>query len=287
MRLRQVLSLLALACAVAAVTGSCAGDAPVPSPESAVELISNLKAVADQQALFDPDKTARLLALDINAGQPVTRTDFDCKKDRISWDQSHRDYSVKTDWYHMQPNGIRQSYPRAFINPAGQTGEPTISYWSATSTQKCGLEAFLKKRESARLDLQNLPGFACITPDMIIRIGGKYTRATDGVSIASYEHNTDDAVTTIEFTFRAMAMCALGASITQSNERNLRWLRADKKFEICVLPEKRNTVRLIQASRGLMATSKMKWNRWALPSVTVLFRLSTTVSRVTGRPRSP
>jgi hypothetical protein len=237
MHFRALVGLLALFLIAFYVTAR-AQEVNPPPPSSVATLLASLKAVVEQNSLFDPYKTANLLALSV--GEPISeQSDAHCANGATSWRSILIRYPLSSTWYQMQPQGIHEDLPAFAINRASRTGDPKITYYTSDRTLECGLQAFLKNTRTAQLDLSGLPGFACVTPSDVTAMGWRYQMGTDGVSVGTYAHVTDDAASSVTIFFRAMASCATGVSIGQNNDRSLRWQRANAKYQECIKPIER------------------------------------------------
>ena len=203
------------------------------------DFIRRLARVADSGTLDDPGKTMNLLNMAYRQDTvQMAASPPDCSVDWHPESQLRTDVqSVDDSWYHPSPFGIRSLFVPAFmVNPAvAINGAPKFAY-SVTRTIRCTDSFRLQDKTEAKLDLYPLPPFACITRADIARAlpRASYEVATDGVSVDRYQGKLDDdSGSTLTFGFRAGALCALSASIGQSQEDGLRFRRAVSKLQAC------------------------------------------------------
>lgn len=202
-------------------------------------LVAKLRTVADRGLLYEPQAMAEVLGLKVHFSEERKTLELGkCSDGRDRPLTKITSGRFENGWYKPGPEGIQNmKLPQAFINPAGQAGEPSISYEMYRST-RCDDGDY--ERIEARLTFDNLSGFSCLMPDRLkTQIGAEYYMATDGFSGSIYRPPaTDRYGVTLDFLFRMGAPCALAARIDQETRRGKREERALAKWAWCVFRAK-------------------------------------------------
>jgi hypothetical protein len=219
------------ACVAAAAPSDNADPAAIRA-----EFLLRLRYLAEAGQLFDSAAVARSLGMDAHESNRTDPLPLPCE------DGSRATLDVTTlevpnpSWYHALPSGAGHiAIPAFTINPATVSGDPTFKY-ELRHSHLCPQYLHLSSSTTASVSFDGLPAYSCITPtDIAAQIPSARTVfATDGVFMVNVEGKVDDdAGTELTFSFRAGARCALGATVSQDEERGLRFLRAAYQFAIC------------------------------------------------------
>lgn len=190
-----------------------------PQPDGD-RLVRLLKTIADAGLLTEPERMAKALNIAMTFETKVSSLQAKSCDDGGSYKSFVvTEGKVGDSWFKPGPEGHPDmKVPGFFINPAFVVGAPTVSY-ALYRTAQCGSPD--RVQIEASLSFGNLSSFSCLTPDRLERlIGAKHYMATDGVSISSYSPPAKDAYDVdLAFTFRAMAPCAISATIRQESRR--------------------------------------------------------------------
>jgi hypothetical protein len=231
-----------MAFAILAVVAIESGAAPTPSASSTGTrdgqwLATHLKAVIDQGDLYRPEQLARTLDLVIQGSESSTfNPSPNCSQRYGDRSFVHTNYRMHGDWYKPTSEGIQHmKFPQAFINPAGEVGDPRIKFESFYTTS-CNQNSALTHETSASLGLSGLSSFSCFTRERLkALINADFYMATDGVALSVYSGPPNEQYgISLEFSFRMGAPCALGASIRQEDRSGMRYERAWAKQRSCL-----------------------------------------------------
>jgi hypothetical protein len=217
-----------------ALIGTASGDSNDNS-KNAAWLLSRLQTLADTGILFDPQAVRQLLSLD----QTLIASPAPSQSSNCSNPYAHADTNMSTyenpNWLKPPSEGMQNMpIPAIAINPAGVSGPPTFSYRYAKTTA-CNSDLTLANAQEAKVQI-GLPAFACYQAnDLIARLQAKTEMATDGVYFVVYpgKHREEDG-TTLRFTFRFGAPCALDAEVDQKTNLGDRYARASEKQRACL-----------------------------------------------------
>ncbi len=257
----SVLKTLALLVAVVVVivVSGCAGvdsraatqsdilaSAQSPTADPALlraALLARLRTFALKGDLFDPNATASLLALTLQAEtSDVVHLRKDCGDGTTQWAEVTTVTQSEPAWYRTLPSGAgHMPIPAFTINPATTTADPGVDYKVYHSVH-CRDWGRMRDHRESHLWLTGLPAFTCLTPAQIKAEipEAKAEWATDGVSFMSFDGRVDDdSAINLSFWFRAGAPCAISAEFRQDQEDGYRYHRAQYKYQACRDPSDR------------------------------------------------
>lgn len=204
-------------------------------------LLEKVKEIADQGALFEPDKVARIMDLRF---QQVTAENIkqppDCSAE-VAF-RSFMNTTITVDgqsWYRPLPTGAgNMPVGGMFVPPGAKTGDAKFGY-HVSHAQKCTDVLGLLDETTATMDLSGLPSYACVKVADIKKAmpAATYAMGTDGMSAVHYRGLlNDDSATTVTFDLNWGNSCALGIRIEQNRTHGLRFQRALAKYEQCARP---------------------------------------------------
>ncbi len=228
------------------VTASCARPAPVGSGPW---LLDSLQRLADDGSLFEPNRVAQVLDLQIAPATPKELNDQPpaCRSPTDDRSLIVLKYSVMPPWLKPTLQGVQGMYvPEFTINKAGTSGNSSFTYVELNSRPCSDRYNFLAENRKATLDIGGLPAFVCYhRHELEQRFGERERLHTDGVSSVDYVVNDhDDRSTYLSFTFRFGAPCALSARLEQGVRWSRRWDRANSKWQQCRMNSEKRYVEL-------------------------------------------
>lgn len=231
------LAMLALAGCVTTPREPIEPIPPPPETGRAEWLLGRIKAVADEGALFEPDKVARLLSLSLKPGEAEMRAPFsNCGNPYDGSSETRHYVPQEPNWYFASPEGVpHMQRPGFTINPPAVMRDPAFSY-SVSKHKSCTGRSEPKEYTDARIDFSYISGYACITPQVLNRVlpQAEEGRGTDGAMPYFYSGKFDDRTwTKVNFSFFFGTECLIGVTIDQSEMTGKRFLRARSKFQEC------------------------------------------------------
>lgn len=227
--------MLAAIVAAALCVSSCSPPAPVGSGRW---LLSGLRRIADEGALFEPARVEEILRLQLSASREETvKQPPDCLGRHGLRSEVVTRHSSSPPWLTSTAEGVRNMpYPAAFINSSGVSGDHPMFAYEEIDTKSCNGMYDLENTGRANLRLYDLPAFACFRRDDLERkLSTEHNFATDGVDFETYRGAVNDSFgTNLRFMFRAGAPCALSVQLEQRTNRSYRYSRAYWNWRACV-----------------------------------------------------
>lgn len=233
------------------------------------EFISRLKKVADSGQLYDASAISQLLGIKFTS----TSVDQVPQPPACQERMELRSRLVETmtmpevSWYEPTQFGVQALQVPAFaINPATTlTGPPKISY-ETVKVIYCGdPHVTLKETSQATIRFSFLPSFLCILPSDIHAVlpDAKYSQATDGFSSVRYSGRLDErSGSSLSFSYRVGAGCALDAEIHQADKDGLRFQRADSKSRTCRNQMEQTELKSFCSARQATECPQLSWTAW-------------------------
>ena len=190
-----------------------------PQPEGD-RLVLLLKKIADQGLLYEPERLAKVLGIDMKFETQKTAGTPSCDAGGYNKSIEITKSEVRRSWYSAGPEGVPDMKVPGFgINRPTVIGAPYVAF-SLYRSVKCKTP---DESVEGHLQFVNLSSFSCLSAERLKRlIGARYQMATDGVSISYYKPPPTAAYGTyLDFVFGAGAPCAIGAGIRQDSRSRL------------------------------------------------------------------
>jgi hypothetical protein len=134
-------------------------------------LLSGLKTLSDEGALFDSTRVETVLNLKVAPSErQMISQPPNCSNDYADRSRIVTNYSSDPVWLKPSSEGVKDMKIPAFtINPAGVSGDPTFSY-QQIEIKNCTGKFRLSETRQAQLSINGLPAFACFSRDYLMRV---------------------------------------------------------------------------------------------------------------------
>lgn len=197
-------------------------------------LVLLLKKVADEGLLFEPDRLAKVLDLDMKFETELKVDEPSCDAGGYTKSVESTRSEIRGSWFRATAEGVpNMKLPADLINQQDTVvGEPyvTFSYYRSTY---CKMPNYT--RSEATINFINLSSFSCLSPDRLQKlIGAEHFMEAHGLSISTYRPPARYAYGVyLSFSFKSGAPCAFNATVSQDWRRGLRLQRAKAKWQAC------------------------------------------------------
>ena len=224
-------------CIVLIATSALASCAPPAPVGSGPWLLDSLQRLADDGLLFEPDRVARVLDLQIAPATPKELNDQPpaCKKPDTGRSLISIKYFPITPWLEtFQQNVEPVTKPESTLIPGTGSGNPKLTY-SELTWRPCS-DRYPEERE-ATLTIDSLSAVACYRQrDLEQRFRQQAELATDMGTVVSYTaNNHSDKSSLLSFWFSYREPCAVSANLRQGVRYSRRWTRAYSKRQQCIM----------------------------------------------------
>ncbi len=219
------------------VSASKASPGP-DAPTTGVELLTQVKALADKGQLLDPGMVLRVLPGDqlvTKIGEPTLPGSLE-RVCNPGVQKAFRNTRMSfASWFRNLPTGIPHLAYSASgpFGRAGVMGDPSGSYLRMDE-EYCADLLHLPDEATATLRFDSLPGFSCLSMDEVSSVMPLIDdHATDGGGIYSYSPPAQrDYGVRVTFYF-GRSRCLAGFTAEQSQKWGTRYLQAQLAFRQC------------------------------------------------------
>lgn len=197
-------------------------------------LVLLLKKVADDGLLFEPDRLAKVLDLDMKFETELEVDEPSCDAGGYIKSVESTRSEIRGSWFRATAEGVpNMKLPADLINQQDTVvGAPYITFSYYRSTY-CKMPNYA--RSEATINFVNLSSFSCLSPDRLRNlIGAENFMEAHGISGSTYRPPAAYAYGVyLMFSFKSGATCAFSATISQDWRRGLRRQRANARWQAC------------------------------------------------------